>query len=312
MPRTTEATLDVRAPIAAVFARWTRFEAWPSFMEGVEDVRRLDERHLRLWGRVAGAPRDWVVALTQMSPGASLGWSGLDGPPAAARVMLDPLPGDRTRMSLRLDDDDHAPAGDDLERRAARTLGRLRDLLERGVAAGAGEDDALPPVARYEGLGIVAALRDLAVADPSGERVGGVVDAYLDLGAMRVRYLAVATGALDPRPHLVPVEAVSWDPVWRSLTLPYTREQLRDAPTAPARGELRPADEEAASDYFRRIHWWDARRDAIERRQTPPSITPEIARLDGRTANAVPAPTREIAEAAIDSPPPSAPGDARA
>lgn len=297
--RSVEEQIEVRAPVRAVFERWTRFEGWPSFMEELDDVRRADERHLRLWGRVAGQRREWVAAITELNPDVSVAWAGLDGPPASAVVVLEALGSARTRVVLRVDEDAPEDGGD--PGRVGRTLRRLKELVERGHAAAvASGDEGSAGPRRLEGLGVIAAIRDLAVCDPEGERVGGVVDAYLDLGAMTVRHLAVATGALDGA-HLVPAEVIAWDPVWRALTVPCTRDQLRGAPGAPARGELKPEDERLAAEYFARLTDWAARRDVIARRQTPPPPTPEIAEAEGRDPDELraPAPTREIAEAEL-------------
>ena len=52
---TIEQSIEVEAPITAVYDQWTQFEAFPEFMEGVEQIRQLEselgvallERHAR-------------------------------------------------------------------------------------------------------------------------------------------------------------------------------------------------------------------------------------------------------------------------
>ena len=43
-----EHTVTVQAPIADVFERWSRVEDYPSFMEGVREIRWLDEKRFSL------------------------------------------------------------------------------------------------------------------------------------------------------------------------------------------------------------------------------------------------------------------------
>jgi uncharacterized membrane protein len=37
-----EQTIDVEAPIRAVYDQWTQFESFPRFMDGVERVVQID------------------------------------------------------------------------------------------------------------------------------------------------------------------------------------------------------------------------------------------------------------------------------
>jgi uncharacterized membrane protein len=38
-----ETSLVVQAPLEEVYNQWTQFEEFPRFMEGVEEVRQLDD-----------------------------------------------------------------------------------------------------------------------------------------------------------------------------------------------------------------------------------------------------------------------------
>ena len=41
---TIEQSIDVEAPISSVYNQWTQFEEFPRFMDGVEEIRQLDDR----------------------------------------------------------------------------------------------------------------------------------------------------------------------------------------------------------------------------------------------------------------------------
>jgi hypothetical protein len=43
---TIERTIEVQVPIETAYNQWTQFEEFPRFMEGVEEVRQLDDRRL--------------------------------------------------------------------------------------------------------------------------------------------------------------------------------------------------------------------------------------------------------------------------
>jgi uncharacterized membrane protein len=45
--------------VAAVYDRWVRFEDCPEFVEGVEELRQLDERHLTWRMRIDGESRQF-------------------------------------------------------------------------------------------------------------------------------------------------------------------------------------------------------------------------------------------------------------
>ena len=50
--------LDVNVPVAAAYEQWTRFEDFPRFMDGVEEVRRIDDTHLHWRASIAGRPHE--------------------------------------------------------------------------------------------------------------------------------------------------------------------------------------------------------------------------------------------------------------
>ena len=59
---TIEQFVEVRVPLSTAYNQWTQFEEFPRFMEGIEEVRQLDETHLH-WlpasvvGATSGTPR---------------------------------------------------------------------------------------------------------------------------------------------------------------------------------------------------------------------------------------------------------------
>ena len=74
--------VDVPVPVA--YGQWTRFEEFPRFMEGVTEVRQLDDKSLHWEADVAGGtppgtPRSSTRSRTRGSPRRSTGGTQNDG-----------------------------------------------------------------------------------------------------------------------------------------------------------------------------------------------------------------------------------------
>ena len=135
------------------------------------------------------------------------------------------------------------------------------------------ESTNLPPIDQLEGM---------EVRDAAGEKVGKVDDSYTDSGGAYVRYLAVATGWFGTKRHMIPVDdvRVESDGDRTYLAVPYTKDQLRDAPTHDRDEDFTHAHEEATYGHYGRTGYWDA----VRARQTTPAPTPEIAEAEVQAA----------------------------
>jgi uncharacterized membrane protein len=52
-------SIEVNAPLKAVYNQWTQFEEFPHFMEGVEEVRQEGEKRLFWKAKIAGRVKEW-------------------------------------------------------------------------------------------------------------------------------------------------------------------------------------------------------------------------------------------------------------
>jgi hypothetical protein len=71
-----EKHIDVDVPVRTAYNQWTQFESFPRFMEGVEQVRQLDDAHLHWRANVGGSVRSGTPSSpsrrpTSASPGAA-------------------------------------------------------------------------------------------------------------------------------------------------------------------------------------------------------------------------------------------------
>src|SRR5437868_15539805 len=63
-----EKSIEVQRPVDQVYAQWTQFEEFPEFMENVDEVRQLDDKHLEWKAKVAGIERRWRAETVEQKP----------------------------------------------------------------------------------------------------------------------------------------------------------------------------------------------------------------------------------------------------
>jgi uncharacterized membrane protein len=142
MPR-FEDSLEVAAPVSAAYGQWTQFEEFPRFMDGVERVVQVDDKHLEWTASVAGREKTWTAEITDQTPDTRIAWKSTSGAQNAGAVLFEALGPDRTRVTLKVDADADGAVetvGANLgflERRVKGDLERFRDHLETtGRASG--------------------------------------------------------------------------------------------------------------------------------------------------------------------------------
>ncbi|MEJ7697353.1 MAG: SRPBCC family protein [Candidatus Limnocylindrales bacterium] len=119
-----EDLIEVDVPVRAVYDQWTQFEEFPRFMDGVEGVVQADDKTLHWTAEVAGRRKEWTAEITDQTPDTRIAWKSVDGDENAGAVLFQPLDGDRTRVTLKLDAD---PEG------VVETVGANLGFLERQV-----------------------------------------------------------------------------------------------------------------------------------------------------------------------------------
>lgn len=139
---TIEESIDIDVPVRTAYDQWTQFEAFPSFMEGVESVTQIDDTHLHWVAEFGGTRREWDAVITEQHPDERVAWKATSGTSNAGVVTFHKLDDASTRIMLQLDVDPEGfveSAGDALgfiRRRATGDLERFKDFIEsRGSAA---------------------------------------------------------------------------------------------------------------------------------------------------------------------------------
>jgi uncharacterized membrane protein len=142
MTSTIEESLDVKVPARTAYNQWTQFEEFPKFMEGVEEVRQLDDRRLHWRARVGGKEEEWTAEIVEQIPDKRISWRSISGNRNAGVVTFHRLSDDATRVMVQMD---YEPEGVEkvgdfmgLARRRVRgDLQRFKEFLEsRGAETG--------------------------------------------------------------------------------------------------------------------------------------------------------------------------------
>lgn len=139
-----EKTVEVRCPLSKVYNQWTQFESFPRFMEGVEEVRQIDDTHLHWHAEIAGVDREWDAEITEQVPDQKIAWHSITGPDNGGTVIFQPVDPERTRITLRMEYDPEGFVENTadmlgvVERRVEGDIKRFRDFIEeRGGETGA-------------------------------------------------------------------------------------------------------------------------------------------------------------------------------
>ncbi len=141
---TIEESIDLEVPVQTAYNQWTQFEEFPQFMEGVEEIRQLDEKHLHWVVELAGTRHEWDAVITEQLPDERVAWRNTDGKDNAGVVTFHRLDDARSRVMVQLDfvpEGIKEKVGDALnlpDRRVQGDLKRFKAMIEaRGAESGA-------------------------------------------------------------------------------------------------------------------------------------------------------------------------------
>ena len=95
-----EKTVEVNQPVSTVYNQWTQFEDFPFFMDGVKEVRQLDDTHLHWRAEIWGKEKEWDAEITEQEPDERISWKSVSGAQSAGTVRFESLGPDRTRVRL--------------------------------------------------------------------------------------------------------------------------------------------------------------------------------------------------------------------
>jgi uncharacterized membrane protein len=149
---TIEQSIEVEAPLSTVYNQWTQFEEFPQFMEGVEEVRQVDDTHVHWVAEFGGSRHEWDAEITEQKPDERVAWRNTDGTDNAGVVTFHRLDDARTRVMVQMDfvpEGIKEKIGDAIgasDRRVTGDLERFKELIEsRGTETGAWRGEVKRP-----------------------------------------------------------------------------------------------------------------------------------------------------------------------
>ncbi|MFD5922940.1 SRPBCC family protein [Kitasatospora sp. NPDC058201] len=136
--------IDVDVPVSAAYNQWTRFEDFPKFMDGVEEISRIDDRHNHWKTKIAGVSREFDTEIVDQVPDDHVAWRTIGGDvKQTGMVRFEPIDATHTRVLMEMD---FQPGGlaetstdmvGVLDRQVKGDLNRFKHFIEeRGTATG--------------------------------------------------------------------------------------------------------------------------------------------------------------------------------
>lgn len=133
-----EKSIEVNVPVGSAYNQWTQFEMFPYFMEGVKEVKQLDDKHLLWRADIVGREEEWQAEIVEQVPDQRIAWTSTTGAKHAGVVTFHHISPDTSRVMLQLE---YEPQGviehlGDLAgfvgRRVEGDLQRFKTFIEKG------------------------------------------------------------------------------------------------------------------------------------------------------------------------------------
>jgi len=145
-------SIDVEVDVTTAYDQWTQFESFPEFMEGVDEVRQLDDTHLHWVTSIGPVTREFDATVTEQHPDERVAWKSDDGPEHAGVVTFHRLDDRQTKVTVQMSIDPDgfvenvADKANILDHRVKGDLKRFKAFIEsRGTETGAWRGDVDSP-----------------------------------------------------------------------------------------------------------------------------------------------------------------------
>jgi len=100
-----EKSIEINVPVRAAYNQWTQFEEFPKFMEGVKQVKQLDDRHLHWKADIGGKEKEWKAEITEQIPDERIAWTSRGGTINAGVVTFHRLSDSKSKVMLQMEYD---------------------------------------------------------------------------------------------------------------------------------------------------------------------------------------------------------------
>ncbi|KAA0940961.1 MULTISPECIES: SRPBCC family protein [Streptomyces] len=135
---TVKESVEVDVPVSVAYNQWTQFEEFPNFMEGVEEIKQLDDRHNHWTTKIAGVKREFDTEIIDQLPDERITWRTVGGDThQKGTVSFQRLDETHTRVQLAMEVEPTGAvekAGDltgTIDRRIKGDMHRFKEYIEK-------------------------------------------------------------------------------------------------------------------------------------------------------------------------------------
>jgi uncharacterized membrane protein len=99
---TLATSIEVNVPVRTAYNQWTQFEEFPKFMDGIIEVRQLNDRRLHWKAVLGGLEREWDAEIIEQIPDQRIAWKSTSGALNEGIVTFEPLSDAKSMVCLHI------------------------------------------------------------------------------------------------------------------------------------------------------------------------------------------------------------------
>lgn len=96
-----EKSIEVDVSLRIAYTQWTRFDTFPLFLDGVEEITYVSDVLTRWKTRIDGVEREFDAEITEQIPDERVAWKTVGQPNWAAVVTFEHLDDAKTKITLQ-------------------------------------------------------------------------------------------------------------------------------------------------------------------------------------------------------------------
>src|SRR5678816_2316915 len=96
-------SIEVNVPVKTAYNQWTQFEEFPKFMEGIEQVKQINDKRLHWKANIAGKAEEWDAEITEQIPDQRIAWTSKGGAMNTGLVIFSPLSDAKSKLTLQME-----------------------------------------------------------------------------------------------------------------------------------------------------------------------------------------------------------------
>ncbi len=98
-----EKSIEINVPVRTAYNQWTQFEGFPHFMEGVKEVKQIDDKRLLWKAEIGGKEKEWNAEITEQIPDERIAWTSRGGALTSGVVTFHRLSDAKSKIMLQLE-----------------------------------------------------------------------------------------------------------------------------------------------------------------------------------------------------------------